>query len=98
MPDGVEAGNFESLPHITQFMKTTTKMLMVAVTAALFVIGCATTHSWEYRTRTTTVRIGKTTLDEYGKSGWELVEFVYIPTDRSATNFAYEYIFKRIKK
>ena len=79
-------------------MKTTTKMLLVAITSALFVVGCATTHSWEYRTRTTNERIGKTILDEYGKSGWELVEFTYIPTDRSATNFAYQYIFKRVKK
>jgi len=67
-----------------------------ALTAAAPVLAaCATPHSWEYRTRTTKVRIGKAVLDGYGKSGWELVSFTCIPADRSGTNFEYEYIFKR---
>jgi len=84
--------------HSTQFMKTTAKMLIVAITTALIVVGCATAHSWEYRTRTTKERIGASILDQYGKSGWELVEFACIPADQSGTNFQYEYIFKRLKK
>lgn len=79
-------------------MKTTGKTLILAATTALFVVGCATTHSWEYRTRTTHDRIGAAILDQYGKSGWELVEFTCVPADQSGTNFEYEYIFKRPKK
>ncbi len=85
-------------------MKTTTKTLIAAVITTLIVVGCATTQSWEYRTRTTHERIGKTILDQYGKSGWELVQFDRIPvvqTDTNhvaTTNMEYEYIFKRLKK
>jgi hypothetical protein len=85
-------------------MKTTTKMLIAAISITLIVVGCATTQSWEYRTRTTKERIGKTILDQYGKSGWELVQFDRIPVVRSdtnhvaTTNMEYEYIFKRPKK
>ena len=81
-----------------------TKMLIVAVTTALIIVGCATTQSWEYRTRTTHERIGKSVLDNYGKTGWELVQFERIPvvqTDTNhvaTTNMEYEYIFKRLKK
>ena len=98
MPDSAGTGSVESLDHTAQIMNTTTKVLLVAITSAFFVAGCATAHSWEYRTRTTKERIGKTMLDQYGKSGWELVEFSYIPTDQSATNYEYEYIFKRLKR
>ena len=85
-------------------MKTTTKTLIAAFITSLIVVGCATTQSWEYRTRTTKERIGKTILNQYGKSGWELVQFECIPvveTDTnhvSTTNMEYEYIFKRPKK
>ena len=85
-------------------MKTTTKMLMAAISTALIVVGCATTQSWEYRTRTTKERIGKSVLDQYGKSGWELVQSDRIPVVRRDTNHVattdmeYEYIFKRPKK
>ena len=85
-------------------MKTTTKTLIAAITITLLIIGCATTQLWEYRTRTTKERIGKTVLDQYGKSGWELVQFERIPvihTDTNhvaITNMEYEYIFKRPKK
>lgn len=79
-------------------MKMPAKMLILAITTALVVVGCATTQSWEYRTRTTKERIGAAILDQYGKSGWELVEFGCIPADQSGTNFEYEYIFKRPKK
>jgi hypothetical protein len=92
-------------PHdTTQIMKTTTKTLIVAITTAIIVVGCATTQSWEYRTRTTQERIGKSVLDQYGKSGWELVQFERIPVVQSdtnhvsTTNLEYEYIFKRPKK
>lgn len=85
-------------------MKTATKTLIAGISTALIVVGCATTQSWEYRTRTTPERIGKAVLDRYGKSGWELVQFERIPvveTDTnhvSTTNLEYEYIFKRPKK
>lgn len=83
-------------------MKTTVQIL-IACALALVVAGCATSHAWEYRTRTTKERIGKTVLDEYGKSGWELVQFERIPVVRTdanhsaTTNLEYEYIFKRPK-
>jgi hypothetical protein len=85
-------------------MKTATKTLIAAVITTLMVVGCATTQSWEYRTRTTPERVGKSVLDQYGKSGWELVQFDRIPvvqTDTNhvdTTNMEYEYIFKRHKK
>jgi len=76
-------------------MKPAMKLLFMVTAAALVLTGCATAHSWEYRTRTTKVRVGKSVLDSYGKAGWELVEFTCIPADQSGTNFEYEYIFKR---
>jgi Domain of unknown function (DUF4177) len=87
-------------------MKNTTKLLLTAIATGLVLVGCvtATAHSWEYRTRTTKERIGKTVLDEYGKSGWELVQFDRIPVvakdtnNVATTNLEYEYIFKRPKK
>jgi len=96
---------FHVRPHdITKIMNTTTKTLLAGIITAFIVVGCATTQSWEYRTRTTKERIGKAVLDRYGKSGWELVQFERIPvveTDTnhvSTTNLEYEYIFKRPKK
>jgi len=77
------------------FMKPGFTLLFTLTAAALILAGCATTHSWEYRTRTTKERIGTSVLDGYGKSGWELVSFTCLPADRSGTNFEYEYIFKR---
>ena len=79
---------------------------LIALSLTLVIAGCTTTQTqtWEYRTRTTKERIGKTVLDEYGRSGWELVQFERIPvviTDTShvaTTNLEYEYIFKRPKK
>jgi len=85
-------------------MKSTAKLFSLAITAGLTLAGCTTAHSWEYRTRTTKERVGKSVLDEYGKSGWELVQFEPIPvvaTDANqvaTTNFEYEYIFKRPRK
>lgn len=84
-------------------MRNVVKLLFVVI-PALIVAGCVTTHAWEYRTRTTNERIGKTVLDEYGSSGWELVQFERIPVmHRNAqelvtTNMMYEYIFKRPKQ
>ena len=78
-------------------MKTARTFWFVAAVTALVLTGCATTHVWEYRTRTTKERVGKSVLDSYGKSGWELVQFARIPTDKAGTNFEYEYIFKRPK-
>jgi hypothetical protein len=78
---------------------------LITVAAAFVLIGCATTtKSWEYRTRTTKERVGKSVLDGYGRSGWELVQFERIPVVRTdtnqvaTTNFEYQYIFKRPKK
>jgi hypothetical protein len=85
-------------------MKTTTKTLIVAIATALIVAGCATTQSWEYRTRTSQQRITMSMLNKYGQSGWELVQFERIPVVQSGTNHVattnleYEYIFKRPKK
>ena len=85
-------------------MKTTTKTLTAAFIVVLIAVGCATTQHWEYRTRTTKERIGKSLLDGYGKSGWELVQFQLIPVVQTGTNhiattnMEYEYIFKRPKK
>ena len=85
-------------------MKTAPKILMATITAALVAIGCATAQKWEYRTRTTHERIGKSVLDQYGRSGWELVNFTTIPASQSGTNYEsatnveFEYIFKRAKK
>lgn len=85
-------------------MRHTTKLLLLAITTGLVLVGCVTAHSWEYRTRTTKERIGKSVLDEYGRSGWELVQFERIPIVETGTNhvattnFEYEYIFKRPKK
>ena len=85
-------------------MKNTIKLLLTATTTALILAGCVTTLKWEYRTRTTKERIGKSVLDGYGRSGWELVQFERIPvvqtdTNKVAiTNMEYEYIFKRPKK
>jgi hypothetical protein len=69
--------------------------LLLAATTALILVGCVTVHHWEYRTRTTNQRIGKTVLDQYGKTGWELIQFERIPTDKAGTNYQFEYIFKR---
>jgi len=76
-------------------MKPTPKLLLAIATTALVLVGCVTAHNWEYRTRTTPERIGKKVLDQYGRSGWELVQFERIPTDKSGTNYQFEYIFKR---
>jgi hypothetical protein len=65
------------------------------ITVALVLAGCVTARNWEYRTRTTNERIGKSILDEYGKTGWELIQFERIPTDKAGTNYQFEYIFKR---
>lgn len=84
-------------------MKTKDKLLLAAL-LVLIVAGCVTSHSWEYRTRTTHERIGKSELDQYGRSGWELVQFQLIPVvqkdkdDTTTTNQEFEYIFKRPKK
>ena len=89
---------------IPALAQVTTKLFLLATTTGLVLVGCVTAHAWEYRTRTTKERIGKSVLDEYGKSGWELVQFERIPvvqtgTDNVATtNFEFEYIFKRPKK
>ena len=89
-------------------MKTTIKTLMGAIITALIVVGCATTQLWdswwEVRSRTTHEPIGQSVLDQYGKSGWELVTCIRIPvvhTDTNhvaTTNMDYEYTFKRPKK
>jgi hypothetical protein len=85
-------------------MKYTAKLFCLAITIGLTFAGCATAHSWEYRTRTTKERVGKSVLDGYGKSGWELVQFDRIPVVATGTNhvattnFEFEYIFKRPKK
>jgi hypothetical protein len=85
-------------------MRNTIKLLFVATVTGLVLVGCVTAHSWEYRTRTTKERIGKTVLDQYGKSGWELVQFERIPVVQqdsnhvATTNLEYEYIFKRPKQ
>lgn len=85
-------------------MKNTLTLLLVTAATGLVLGGCVTAHSWEYRTRTTKERIGKSVLDQYGKSGWELVQFELIPvvqTDANhiaTTNLEYEYIFKRPRK
>ena len=98
MPDCCELPREVSNPP----MKTTTKIL--AFSTALVIAGCATTQQWEYRTRTTKERIGASVLDNYGKSGWELIQFQLIPVVQSdpnhiaLTNLEYEYIFKRPKK
>lgn len=84
-------------------MITPTKSL-IALSVAVIIAGCAAAQTWEYRTRTTKERIGKSVLDEYGRSGWELVQFERVPvvaTDTNhiaTTNLEYEYIFKRPKK
>jgi hypothetical protein len=54
--------------------------------------------AWEYRTRTTDNPKGKAVLDEYGKSGWELVSYICRPKDNTGTNFIYQYVFKRPKQ
>jgi len=89
-------------------MKASIKAWFITTIAMLIVAGCATTQRWEYKTRTTHVRIGKSILDQYGRSGWELVQFTLIPADKTGTNdlsatnvmssVEYEYIFKRPKK
>jgi hypothetical protein len=87
-----------------QIMKTTTKTLIAAITTTLIVVGCATTQTWQYRTLTSKEHIGAVRLDQYGKSGWELVQFERIPVVQkdtnqvATTNLEYEYIFKRLKK
>jgi hypothetical protein len=86
----------------TSMKKPFTLSLLTAI--ALVLAGCVTAHSWEYRTRTTHERLGKSMLDEYGNAGWELVQFQRIPvvqTDTNhiaTTNLEYEYIFKRPKR
>ena len=65
---------------------------------ALLLAGCAThATAWEYRTRTTASPSGKSVLDGYGKSGWELVGYTCRPKDHTGTNFVYQYVFKRPK-
>ena len=54
--------------------------------------------AWEYRTLTTDNRKGKSVLDNYGRSGWELVGWTCITKSPAGTNFEYQYIFKRPKK
>jgi len=76
-------------------MKPSLKFSLAVTSVALILAGCVTAHNWEYRTRTTQQRIGKTILDEYGKSGWELIQFERIPVDKTGTNYQFEYIFKR---
>jgi hypothetical protein len=77
-------------------MKTMKAQLLLAVGVALVVAGCATASGrWEYRTLTVDNRKGKSVLDNYGKSGWELVNYTCIPV---GTNFQYQYVFKRAKK
>ncbi len=80
-------------------MKKIPKRLFLAVCGALLIAGCSTASSaWEYRTRTTDNPQGKSVLDNYGKSGWELVSYTCRPKDNSGTNFIYQYVFKRPKK
>lgn len=87
-------------------MKNTPKLLLVAIATGLVLVGCVTStvNSWEYRTRPEKGRMGKSLLDQYGKSGWELVQFERIPVvekdtnNVATTNLEYEYIFKRPKK
>ena len=77
---------------------------IIALSLVVTIVGCTTAQTWEYRTRTAKERIGKTILDEYGKSGWELVQFERIPVATTGTNhivttnLEYEYIFKRPKR
>lgn len=84
-------------------MKTKSKLFLAGLLAVV-VAGCVTTQSWEYRTRTTKERMGKSELDQYGNSGWELVQFQMIPVVVTFTNYTsatheeFEYIFKRPKK
>lgn len=70
----------------------------VALGGVLLLAGCATTPAgWEYRTRTTDSPQGKSVLDNYGKSGWELVSYTCRPKDNTGTNYIYQYVFKRPK-
>lgn len=63
------------------------------------IAGCSTPSSaWEYRTRTTDNPNGKAVLDNYEKSGWELVSYACRPRDNSGASFIYQYVFKRPKK
>ena len=82
-------------------MKIMTKVVLLAVCGVFLLAGCSTkphAHSWEYRTLTTDNRKGKSVLDNYGKSGWELVGYTCIVKGQSGTNFEYQYVFKRPKK
>lgn len=89
----------ETKPRMTAPNKS-----LIALSLTLIIAGCTTAQTWEYRTRTTKERIGKTVLDEYGNSGWELVQFERIPVVTTGTNhiattnLEYEYIFKRPKR
>jgi starvation-inducible outer membrane lipoprotein len=64
--------------------------------AALWLTGCATvpknTDHWEYRTLTTDNAKGRSVLNRYGRSGWELVSYTTTP---KGTNTQYNYVFKR---
>jgi hypothetical protein len=81
-------------------MKTS---LLVLGLFVLVVAGCVTAHSWEYRTRTTSKRLGPNMLNGYGKSGWELVQVIQVPVLATnadhvkMTNIEFQYIFKRPK-
>ena len=84
------------------------KTLFILTIAALVLAGCASTpaptpQTWAYRTRTSKERIGKKILDQYGRTGWELVQVDRISMVRTnasqgaSTNLEYQYIFKRPK-
>jgi hypothetical protein len=80
-------------------MKISASKLSLLLGGALLLAGCVThATAWEYRTRTTDNPKGKSVLDEYGKSGWELVSYTCRSKDNTGTNFIYQYVFKRPKK
>jgi hypothetical protein len=77
-------------------MKNITKRFLLSACGAVLLAGCAAQPaSWEYRTRTTDNPKGKSVLDEYGKSGWELAGCTCRAKDDTGTNFEYQYTFKR---
>jgi len=76
------------------FMKATPKMLLLGLVVGFITVGCTTTTAWEYKTRTTSQRLGPFALSGYGQAGWQLAGYSCTPR---GTNFEYEYIFERPK-
>ena len=51
------------------FMKATPKMLLLGLVVGFITVGCTTTTAWEYKTRTTSQRLGPFALSGYGLAG-----------------------------